>query len=286
MGPAIVLATCLAWPELSASDRCLAVALSQRGRRVVAAPWNGPFLPFAEATAIVVRSSWDYHHAPAAYRAWLQRLPADRTFNAPELIGWNLSKAHLLDLGARGAPVPRSRLVAATPAAVTDALAGLGLDEAVLKPAIGASGLGVERVRRGDEAEALARARLRKPMDEALVQEFVAGIEGGELAGVFFDSVFSHGLRRVPAPGEFRINSLYGGRMEATTLSEVVRRQMSAVLALLPAPALYARVDGVAVDAGFTLMEVEVNEPDLGMDLVPGAADRFADALLARLGAT
>jgi hypothetical protein len=33
-------------------------------------------------------------------------------------------------------------------------------------------------------------------------------------------------------------------------------------------------------------MEVEVNEPGLGMDLVPGAADRFADALLARLGAT
>ncbi len=31
-------------------------------------------------------------------------------------------------------------------------------------------------------------------------------------------------------------------------------------------------------------MELEVNEPGLGMHLVPGAADRFADALLARLG--
>jgi glutathione synthase/RimK-type ligase-like ATP-grasp enzyme len=286
MAPSIVLATCLAWPDLSASDRCLAAILSGRGHRVVGAPWNGPFLPFAGAAAVVVRSSWDYHHAPDAYRAWLARLPPDRTFNAPDLIRWNISKAHLLDLGARGARVPRSRLVAATPAAVADALVSLGLDEAVLKPAIGASGLGVERVRRGDEARALARARLHKTMDEALVQEFVAGIEGGELAGVFFEGVFSHGLRRVPAPGEFRINDLYGGRMEATTLSETVVREMSAVLALVPAPALYARVDGVAGDAGFTLMEVEVNEPGLGMDLVPGTADRFADALLARLGAT
>jgi len=33
-----------------------------------------------------------------------------------------------------------------------------------------------------------------------------------------------------------------------------------------------------------SLMEVEVNEPGLGMDLVPGSAERFADALLARLG--
>jgi len=286
MAPSIVLATCLAWPDLSASDRCLAAILSGRGHRVVGAPWNGPFLPFAGAAAVVVRSSWDYHHAPDAYRAWLARLPPDRTFNAPDLIRWNISKAHLLDLGARGARVPRSRLVAATPAAVADALVSLGLDEAVLKPAIGASGLGVERVRRGDEARALARARLHKTMDEALVQEFVAGIEGGELAGVFFEGVFSHGLRRVPAPGEFRINDLYGGRMEATTLSETVVREMSAVLALVPAPALYARVDCVAGDAGFTLMEVEVNEPGLGMDLVPGTADRFADALLARLGAT
>ena len=286
MAPSIVLATCLAWPDLSASDRCLAAILSGRGHRVVGAPWNGPFLPFAGAAGVVVRSSWDYHHAPDAYRAWLARLPPDRTFNAPDLIRWNISKAHLLDLGARGARVPRSRLVAATPAAVTDALVSLGLDEAVLKPAIGASGLGVERVRRGDEARALARARLHKTMDEALVQEFVAGIEGGELAGVFFEGVFSHGLRRVPAPGEFRINDLYGGRMEATTLSEPVVREMSAVLALVPAPALYARVDGVAGDAGFTLMEVEVNEPWLGIDLVPGTADRFADALLARLGAT
>jgi len=111
----------------------------------------------------------------------------------------------------------------------------------------------------------------------------VAGIEDGELGGVFFDGVFSHGLRRIAAPGEFRINAQYGGRMEAATLPEPVVRQMAAVLALLPAPALYARVDGIAGAAGFTLMEVEVNEPDLGMDLVPGSADRFADALLARL---
>jgi glutathione synthase/RimK-type ligase-like ATP-grasp enzyme len=280
---AVVLATCARWPELSASDRCLSAALVRRGHRVTAAPWNGPFSPFEGAAAIVVRSSWDYHEAPDAYRAWLGRLPAARTFNPPDLILWNLSKSHVLDLGARGASVPRSRLVAATPTAIADALERLGLDEAVLKPAIGASGFGVERVRRGDEAAALVRARLRKAMDEAVVQEFVAGVEGGELAGVFFDGAFSHGLRRIPAAGEFRINAQYGGRMEATTLTETVVVQMAAVLALLPAPALYARVDGIAGAAGFTLMEVEVNEPDLGMDLAPGAGDRFAEALLARL---
>jgi glutathione synthase/RimK-type ligase-like ATP-grasp enzyme len=283
MAAPIVLVTCRAWPELSASDRRLAEALRTRGPRVEAAPWNGPFGPFADAAAVVVRSSWDYHEAPDAYRAWLDRLDPGRTFNAPDLIRWNLSKAHVLDLGARGAPVPRARLVPATTTAVAQALVTLGLDEGVLKPVIGASGFGVERVRRGDEAGALARASSRKAMDEVLVQEFVVGIERGELAGVFFDGAFSHGLRRVPVSGEFRINTQYGGRMEAATLPDTVVQQMTAVLALLPVPALYARVDGVASGARFTLMEVEVNEPGLGMDLVSGSADRFADALLARL---
>src|SRR5207249_10869003 len=35
----IVLATCRAWPELSPSDRCLALILEQRGFRVERAPW-------------------------------------------------------------------------------------------------------------------------------------------------------------------------------------------------------------------------------------------------------
>ena len=282
-GAPLVLATCAAWPELSASDERLAAALRARGRRVEAAAWNGAFAPFAQAEAVVIRSTWDYHHAPDAYLAWLARLDAARTFNPPPLVRWNLSKAHVLDLGARGARVPRTLEAAAEPAAIAGALERLGLREAVIKPLIGASGAGVERVARGDEAAALARAQADKTLDRVLVQERVAGIEQGELAGVFFDGAFSHGLRRTPAPGDFRVNSRYGGTMQAETLSAPVVRAMAEVLALLPALPLYARVDGVAAAGGFVVMEVEVNEPGLGLDLAEGAGARFADALLARL---
>ena len=280
----IVLATCAAWPGLTDSDARLAAALRARGRLVEAAPWNGPFAPFAAAAAVVVRATWDYHVAPDAYGAWLDRLDPARTFNPPALIRWNLSKAHVLDLGARGARVPRSLETAATAAAIADALERLDLREGVIKPLIGASGFGVERVSRGGEAAALARAQARKSTERLLVQELLAGIEHGELAGVFFDGIFSHGLRRRPAPGDFRVNSQYGGTMEAATLSPAVVREMAAVLRLLPEPALYARVDGVAADDHFVLMEVEVNEPDLGLHLVDGAAGRFAEAILAAGG--
>jgi hypothetical protein len=56
------------------------------------------------------------------------------------------------------------------------------------------------------------------------------------------------------------------------------------VLSLLPAPALYARIDGVDARDGFILMEVEVNEPGLFLPLAPDAAERLAEAIVRRLG--
>jgi glutathione synthase/RimK-type ligase-like ATP-grasp enzyme len=114
-------------------------------------------------------------------------------------------------------------------------------------------------------------------------RKFVHAIEAGEQAGVFFDGVFSHGLRRTAAPGEFRINTQYGGRMDAVLIAPEIVEQMRTVLQLLPGSPLYCRVDGVVQGREFVLMEVEVNEPGLGLDLAQDSADRFADALLRRL---
>jgi glutathione synthase/RimK-type ligase-like ATP-grasp enzyme len=280
----IALATCVAWPALSASDQCLAEALHRRGHDTVAAPWNGSPAPFAAAAATVLRSTWDYHDTPDAYLRWLETLDPRRTFNAPALVRWNVPKTYILDLAERGAPAPRTVAVPADAGAVAAALQALGVDDAVMKPLVGASGFGVERVSRGAEADALARAGERKRLDRVLVQEFLGDIADGELAGVFFEGVFSHGLRRVPAAGEFRINTRYGGRMLAADLAAPVVEEMTAVLELLPERPLYARIDGLLRGGReFVLMEVEVNEPGLGLDLAPGSADRFADALLRRL---
>jgi hypothetical protein len=72
--------------------------------------------------------------------------------------------------------------------------------------------------------------------------------------------------------------------MLAADLAAPVVEEMTAVLELLPERPLYARIDGLLRGGReFVLMEVEVNEPGLGLDLAPGSADRFADALLRRL---
>ena len=138
---------------------------------------------------------------------------------------------------------------------------------------------------RAHETDALARVRAATGSSRVLVQEFIPEVAAGEIAGVFFDGAFSHGLRRVPAAGDFRVNSQYGGRMDPAPLDDATIAAMTRVLALLPSPPLYARIDGVLREGRFVLMEVEVNEPALGLHLVPGACDRFAEALLGRLRA-
>jgi len=233
----------------------------------------------------VIRSTWDYHQALDDYRAWLDRLDAPRTFNVPELVRWNLEKSYLTELAARGAPVPASVIVDGDAAMLSDALERMALREAVIKPTVGASGVGVERVSRGHEADALRRLRALTRSPRLLVQEFIPEVAAGEIAGVFFGGTFSHGLRRVPGPGEFRVNSQYGGRMEAAALEDATIVAMTRVLNMLPSEPLYARIDGVPRDGRFVLMEVEVNEPGLGLHLAPGAGDRFAEALIGRLRA-
>ena len=284
MASRVTIATCNRWPNLSASDHLYAEALAERRLTVRAAPWNGPGEPFAGADAVVLRSNWDYHHEPEAFVAWLERLQRGGTqvFNPVDLVRWNLDKRYLLDLAARGVVLPRMRVVAPEASAVMQVMAAAGWEQAVLKPAVGASGHLVQLVRREAPADAL------DGLDPAagrpyLLQEFIPEVRAGELACVFFEGEFSHAFARVPPAEEFRVNSQYGGRTEAREVPTMVVQQARVVLDALPQVPLYARVDGVLRDGRFLLMELELNEPGLALDLVPGAADRFADATVRRL---
>lgn len=58
----------------------------------------------------------------------------------------------------------------------------------------------------------------------------------------------------------------------------IVEAARAALAAAGPTP-LYARVDGVETEAGFTLIELEVLDPMLFLAYDPDAPRRFAEAL-------
>jgi glutathione synthase/RimK-type ligase-like ATP-grasp enzyme len=114
-----------------------------------------------------------------------------------------------------------------------------------------------------------------------LIQEFVPQIRNGEIALVFFAGDYSHAMIRRPADGDFRVNSQYGGTMAPLADVDPSLVEFGAkVEATLVERATYVRIDVVADAPDHIVMEVEVNEPALGLDQAPGSAARFASALL------
>lgn len=280
----IVLATSRESPEITASDRLYATALEARGCTVSGAPWDGPASAFAGADAVVLRSTWGYYRALAAFRTWTEATAAtSRLFNPIGLVRWNLRKDYVGKLAAAGVRVPRSHVVACDPAAIARVFATTGWERAVVKPASGASGHSVELLHRATLAAQVAALSDEARASGVVVQEFLPEIADGELSLVYFDGSFSHAIRKRPPPGEFRSNSRYGPTRHAETPPGDVAEQGAACLRALPEMPLYARVDGVVRNGGLIVIEVEVLEPALFMEFDPPSAGRFADATLRRL---
>ncbi len=278
----IVLVTCAAWPTLSRSDSELADALRALGHRVSGRAWNdAPLTDFTSADAVVLRSNWDYHHDLEGFAAWLDQIDVSgvdlRNPAAP--VRPYLDKSYLTNHLTNGFRTPRTLFTQDfdldTVLAWTE---DHGLDHLVVKPAWGASGHGVQ-LTRPDELTALRQHWHEDPARRPLlVQEFIPGVANGEVALVYFAGEFSHALLRQAADGDFRVN---GGEVSALDDIDPALLEFGAKIeAALPERATYLRVDVVDDDGDPVIMEIEVNEPGLGLHLAPGSAARFANAIL------
>jgi glutathione synthase/RimK-type ligase-like ATP-grasp enzyme len=282
----IVLVTCERWPNLYASDQALADELAARGHTVRVRSWNGaPVTAFAEAETVVLRANWDFHHDLSGFTAWLAAVECSDAvlLNPAPLVRDYLDKSYLTRLQRLGLPTPATLLIEDLDDTEVDRwLEEHSINRLVLKPAWGASGHGVELISI-DELD-VARNRWRSETDRrhVIVQEFAPAIHDGERSLVFFEGTYSHALLRSTGSGEFRINSKYGGTMSlATDIDASMIELGERVAATFSVPATYARIDMVGRGDDLVLMEVEVNEPALGLDLAPGSAAAFADAILA-----
>ena len=285
-GQDIVFATCAMWPNVSTSDAHLADALRALGHRVRGEAWNSaPVEAFTSADMVVLRSNWDFHHDLDGFRTWLDALDASgvELRNSAELVRAYLDKTYVTQVSNAGFRAPLTLITDDfDTAAIISWADGHGLDRVVVKPAWGASGHDVALVDRGELAATVAQWAAKPDPRALLIQEFIPQISNGEYAVVFFGGEFSHALLRSPVDDDFRVNSQYGG---TTTLVKdidpALLRFAASVEASLPEPATYARIDVVSDGSEHIVMEIEINEPGLGLDLAPESAERFATALLA-----
>lgn len=260
-------------------------ALEARGVTVVPVSWDAPSVSWPSFDAAVIRSTWDYHLHPLRYEQWLRERAADgtRLWNPPAAVLDNLHKRYLADFERKGVPiVPTAFLDAADGRVLRDVLDGLGCDDAVVKPAVSANARGTWRASRATADASQEAFETQARAGDLLVQPYLPEVASeGEWSLMFFGGAYSHAVLKRPAAGEFRVQEHLGGAAAPVDPPQDVIDQAHAALDACGAELLYARVDGIRRGGDFLLMELEINEPTLFIGSSSGAADRFADAIMA-----
>lgn len=284
----LVFVTYAGAPALTADDALAVAPLRDRGIAVVPAAWNDPAACWEEYAGAVVRSCWDYHHAPEEFRRWVNRLKAAEVplWNPADMLLWNMNKRYLLDLAAKGVRIPRTLWVEAGAAPdLSVLLDNAGLRQAVVKPAISATAHQTWRVSRERAADYQAQFGKQVLSGATLVQEFIPELlREGEWSLLFFGGQFSHAVKKRPGGNDFRVQHDYGGSAAAETAPPALVRQARQILSVLDTSPLYARVDGVEVAGKLVLLELELIEPELFLRLDPAAPERFAAAVARAFG--
>lgn len=260
----IALATCSALPGLDDDSRLLLDALNGRAVAVV---WDDPAVDWASFDACLIRSTWDYHRRREEFLAWARRVASvTRLWNPLSVVEWNTDKAYL----RRFPSIPTTWLSRGS-------RAELVLEDAVIKPRVSASGENTWRVRPGKPGQALLDALLVE--HDVMVQPYISSVETeGEISLTYLAGEFSHAIRKVPRPGEFRSQEEWGSEIRAITPGAEERRFSDEVLAAVEEPLLYARVDLVRGDR-LLLAELELVEPSLYFRFSPVSAEKFAAAI-------
>jgi hypothetical protein len=279
----IALATCAPKPALTPHDALLAEALERAGVGVVAAPWDVLSTAAGDSDLVCLRSTWDYHLRWPEFRDWVTDFAdGGRLWNPAATVLWNADKRYLRDLGDAGIALPRTRWFEPGERPDVEAiLHAWGLTRGVLKPRVSATAFGTHVVEPGVDLGERDWAPLERW--GSLLQAFVPEIRSrGEISLVYLDQAYSHAVLKRPHPGDFRVQTDFGGMLEPLAPTAEVVAFGDMVLAAVRHAWLYARVDLVETERGPVLMELELIEPDLF--LTPEAAARMARGLLKRAG--
>ena len=288
----IALATCLDMPTGDDEELPLLEALTDLGHQVSMVPWDQPGVDWSAFDATVIRATWNYTARYDEFCKWVTSVP--RLYNPAPVVLPNTDKSYLVALAGAGLPVVATTVV---PPGVEPELPATG--EFVIKPAVGAGSRGVGRFDAGlPDAHRQAREHLRQlhaAGRTVLVQPYLDAVDtAGETALIFFDGVFSHAIRKGPmlephARHQMTGESLYileniSAREPSPAELAVAERVLAHAGAGLAEPLLYARIDLLPGPDGPVLVELELVEPSLFLTHAPGAGDRLAAAVSARVG--
>jgi glutathione synthase/RimK-type ligase-like ATP-grasp enzyme len=254
----------------------LAAPLRKRGMAVEGPAWTEAL---GRYDLVLPLLAWGYHRAGRQWLEAVARWERDgvRVRNGPSVLRWNADKKYLGRLAERGAPVaPTLYVERLSEEALARAAERFGTDRLIAKPQVSAGAWQTIRWTPGTPAA-------EGPQGAAMIQPYLPLIETeGEISLIYLAGAFSHAIRKLPQPGDFRVQPEYDGIIAAYRPSQDECAAAEAILRAAGEPLLYARVDLVRDLSGRpVLMELELVEPDLYLGFDARAAAAFAEAVQA-----
>lgn len=268
----VFLVTASSFPEGEDGGGLLSGEFARRGMPTAWVCWDDPSVDWSSADLVVVRATWDYVDRHAEFLAWARRVESlTRLLNGAEVFAWNSDKVYLGELAAAGADVLPTVAVHSLDD-LTEAAAEHGA--VVVKPRVGAGGVGVQVVASG--------VAVPMPETPSVVQPLVESVRtAGEMSVHVIGGRALGQVRKRPGPGEVRVHEHLGGRYERVepdaALSTLARDVVALAARLRGAAIDYARVDFLHWGGRWRVSELELIEPSLYLELVGENAAALAE---------
>ncbi len=267
------------FPELGPNEIKMLPLLAKEDIDATPIYWNDANTDFNAFDFIIIRSCWDYHIQPKKFIKWLEYLAANniKVLNTVEQILDNINKEYLKALAQKGIPiVPTIWMQNPTSQAIKKHMTENRWTKAVLKPTVSASAFETYLFDQHDDLSFLKTVKSSNFMLQPFLEEIKAP---GEYSLIFFNKNYSHVVIKKPGENDFRVQQELGGSTQSISIGNQYIRQAQNIVDQLPDPVLYARVDGVIRNDQFTLMELELIEPELYLSKEKHITN-FANAIL------
>jgi glutathione synthase/RimK-type ligase-like ATP-grasp enzyme len=288
----IALASCLELPGWERDDHPFHDALTSQGVTYTIHPWEDSSVKWEDYDACLIRTTWNYQVNLEKFLAWAEEVSQKtKLLNPYPVIHWNSHKSYLKDLEAKGAPVlPTKWLSQGGKYDVKDLLADWDVERAFLKPAVGATARETLRFHVHDEAglgQAQAHIERLVPDEDLLLQPYYKSVETfGELSLLFFGGELSHSVRKIPIPGDYRVQDDHGAKDEPYAPEPEFVELGREILSRMDVEPLYARIDFLTADDGSRRVnELELIEPSLFFRHSKRAPGMLVQALLKSVSA-
>lgn len=268
-------------------DQMVVDALESKGLKVIRVDWSNQQFDWTSVKTAIFRTTWDYFDRFDEFMQWLQSVKDHLEFINPiDLVLWNLDKHYLLDLQKKGISIPETYFVErGSILSLKEVVSGKSWDDFILKPAVSGAARHTYKINKGniDQYEQVFKDLVAA--ESMLIQPFLTSVlSEGEVALMYFGRKYSHAIRKIAKPGDFRVQDDFGGTVHHyTPTQQEIALGEEAILACDPQP-VYARVDLINDNNGqAAISELELIEPELWFRFKPEAANALADAIITHI---